>query len=228
MTAALQEAGELSVTEVRKNGLRVDARFRAGTGDRWLVVIWFSDESLDGVESVTVYPRPKPFDGSIGGLVIVVNGPSSVGKSALMRAFVNQAQTPFAAFDEPFLGALRPDFLAWPDTLGRHGDGVLRAIAASAELGNQFIVSAAGIAQPRIRSALEAVETLYVGLNAPLAVLVERQLTQADKFGGLAEESINIHEGWKYDLRIDTERCSPDVAARTLSEFIEQRYNRTP
>ena len=66
---------------------------------------------------------------------------------------------------------------------------MLAGLAAAARLGNQFIVSAAGI---------------------------ERQLSQADKFGGLAEESVGVHDGWRYDLRIDTARHTPDQAAKLL------------
>ena len=98
---------------------------------------------------------------------------------------------------------------------------MLAALAAAARLGNQFLVSAAGIDQRRFRDALEGVPTVYVGLDAPLDVLVARQLTQADKFGGLAEESIGIHDGWEYDLRIDTVAHSPAEAAHLLAEHLE-------
>jgi chloramphenicol 3-O-phosphotransferase len=221
-------ADELSVVEVRQNGRRVDARVRSEQGAAWLVVVWFTDPTLVEAESITVYPRPHPFDGVPGGLVIVVNGPSSVGKSTLMRTFADRAVTPFACLDEPLFGRPPATFTAWPDTLGPHVDGVLAGLVAAARLGNQFVVSAAGISQDRFESAFSGVERLYVGLDGSLDVLVQRQLTQVDKFGGLAEESMGIHDGWRYDLRIDTVAETPDAAARLLADFVQQRYGRTP
>jgi chloramphenicol 3-O-phosphotransferase len=225
----LRAAGDqLSVGDVRENGRRVDVRLRDDQDRAWLVVVWFTDRSLDGVESITVYPRPHAFDGVAGGLVIVLNGPSSVGKSTLMRTFADRALTPFACIDEPLFGRPPARFSAWPETLGPHVDGVLAGVAAAARLGNQFVMSAAGIPQSRFESALADVERLYVGLDGSLDVLVQRQLAQADKFGRLVEESMSIHDGWRYDLRIDTVDESPDAAARLLVNLVRQRYGRTP
>ena len=196
--------------------------------DAWLVVAWFADLTLDEAESIAVYPRPHRFGGVLGGLVIVLNGPSSVGKSTLMQTFGDRAVTPFACIDEPLFGRPPARFTAWPETLGPHVDGLLAGLAAAARLGNQFVVSAAGIPQAQFEYGLAGVERLYVGLDGSLAVLVQRQLGQVDKFGGLAEESMTIHDGWRYDLRIDTVEESPDAAAQLLSDLVERRYGRTP
>jgi chloramphenicol 3-O-phosphotransferase len=81
-------------------------------------------------------------------------------------------------------------------------------------------MSAAGISQARIRAALVDTTTFFVGLHAPLGVLIERQLAQVDKFGRLAEESMDIHEGWDYDLEIDTQEHSPESAAELLDRYV--------
>lgn len=162
------------IVEVQRNGRRVDARVRSDTGAAWLLVVWSRQTTLDHIESVTIFERPETFRGRGFGLVIVLNGPSSVGKSSLMRAFADRASTPFACLDEPWFGRLPTRFLAWPETLGPHVEGVLAALAAAADLGNQFIVSAAGMPQDQFQDALRAVATLYVGLDAPLDVLVRR------------------------------------------------------
>lgn len=218
--APLHRAGELTIVERRRNGARHDVRVRNGDG-AWLVVLWNDD--ADRVVEVDVYERPPVFAGRPGGLVIVLNGPSSVGKSSLMRAFADRAVTPFAWFDEPWLGRVPPRFTAWPDTLGPWVGGFLAALAAAAARGNQFVVSAAGIPQGEFRAALGVVPTVSVGLDAPLEVLVERQRRQRDKFGGLAEESVDIHDGWTYDLRIDTAEHGPEAAARLLEAHLARR-----
>jgi chloramphenicol 3-O-phosphotransferase len=101
-------------------------------------------------------------------------------------------------------------------------------LAAAARLGNQFIISAAGISQGQFQDALRAVATLYVGLDAPLDVLVRRQLSQDDKFGGLAEESGEIHQGWTYDLRFDTADTTPEEAAHQLAAYVASTTSVTP
>jgi chloramphenicol 3-O phosphotransferase len=213
-------AAPVDVLTVRVNGARVDARFGAPDGRGWLAVLWVTEGPSPVVLDATVYERPQAFVGRAGGAVVVLNGPSSVGKSSLMLAFADRADTPWACLEEPWFGKLPTRFLAWPSAAGPVGDGFLEALGASARVGNQFIVSAARIRQEAFRRALRDVPTVYVGLDAPLDVLVRRQLTQPDKFGGLAEESSDIHDGWEYDLRIDMEACSPDEAARQLAAFL--------
>ena len=214
---------QLRVTSVRVNGERVDARVESADDRAWLAVVRTDTPSSTTVRGVTLYERPAPFRGRDSGLVVVVNGPSSVGKSSLMAAFADAASTPWSGLDEPFIGRLAGKFLAWPETAGPVTAGVLAALMAAARVGNQFIASAGGIAQDRFRQALAGVPTVYVGLHAPLAVLLARQVTQAEKFGGLAEESVGIHDGWTYDLRIDTAALLPNEAARVLAEFLDAR-----
>ena len=216
----LWDADDVQVLDTRVNGPRIDARLRAGDGRAWLIVLWATATQTPRVESVTVYLRPQRHGVAPPGLVIVLNGPSSVGKSTLMRAFADTATTPWAYVDEPFIGKLPDRYLAWPDTAGPVSDGFLAALAASVRVGNRLIVSAAGISQALFRDALVGVPALYVGLDAPLEVLVQRQCTQADKYGGLAEASIGIHDGWIYELRIDTKRTPPNAAAEMLHTLV--------
>ena len=216
--APLWAAPDLRVERVRVNRARVDVRMRAADGRAWLAVMWMTPTALRALE---LYERPRPFPGAEPGMVVVLNGPSSVGKSALMAAFADAAETPWACFDEPILGRLPTKFLAWLESAGPVTEGFLAALAGAARAGNQLIVSTGGIAQQPFRDALAGIPTVYVGLHAPLAVLVERQLEQADKFGGLAEESVSIHDGWAYDLDIDTVALVPADAARVLRQFLE-------
>jgi chloramphenicol 3-O phosphotransferase len=209
------------VAEVRVNGARADVRLESADGRAWLAVLTTDGRRPIELLGATFYERPPIFAGRPSGRVVVVNGPSSVGKSSLMATFADAASAPWACLDEPMFGRLATKFLAWPGTAGPVTDGFLAALAAGARAGNQFIVSAAGIEQDRFRRALVDVPTVYVGLDAPLPVLLERQLSQADKFGGLAEESVDIHDDWAYDLRIDTSSREPSDAARLLAEFLD-------
>jgi chloramphenicol 3-O phosphotransferase len=221
--APLWDAPNLQVAELRVNGPRIDVRVHSDDDRAWLVVMWVSVHPSATLLEAHVYERPRSFRATRPGVVVVLNGPSSVGKSSLMAAFADAADTPWAYFDEPVLGRLAAKFLAWPASAGPTTEGFLAALASAAASGNQLVVSAAAIEQERFRAALEGVPTVYVGLHAPLPILLERQRAQADKFGGLAEGSVAIHDGWVYDLSIDTAACTPSEAARLLSEFLDFR-----
>jgi chloramphenicol 3-O phosphotransferase len=218
VTAGVWAASAVRVVETRVNGGRVDVRVESGD-DAWLLVLAVSPTPAR-ILDVVIYERPPPFAPEAAGTVVVLNGPSSVGKSTLMRAFTDVAATPWAFVDEPAFGRLANRYLAWPDAAGPVVGGFLAALAAAARAGNQIVVSAAGLPQRQILDALAGVRTVCVGLHAPLALLVERQQTQADKYGGLAEGSVGIHDGWTYDLEIDTQQCSPHEAASVLAAHL--------
>jgi chloramphenicol 3-O-phosphotransferase len=221
--ATLWDAPTVEIFDVRVNGARVDARLGSADGRAWLAVLWVKEGRFPVLLTTSLFERPGRFQGSPPGSAVVLNGPSSVGKSSLMKAFAEEAETPWACLEEPWFGSLPTRFRAWPEAAGPVADGFLAALGVAARVGNQFIVSAAGIPQDEFRSALHGVPTVYVGLDAPLDVLLCRQLTQPDKFGGLAEESVEIHEGWEYDLRIDMASCSPVEAAHQLAAFLAGR-----
>src|SRR5437868_2075152 len=100
--APLWSAPGVRITETLVNGARVDVRVVAGDGREWLAVLWVAGASpAITLSDVNVYQRPLPFRGDGPGTVVVLNGPSSVGKSALMAAFAAAASTPWACVDEP-------------------------------------------------------------------------------------------------------------------------------
>lgn len=215
------------VTEMRVNGTRIDVRLQSDAGRRLLAVLRVNRSPSSSLVAATIYERPTSLWNGQPGRVVVLNGPSSVGKSSLMAAFADAAPTPWACVDEPVFGRLATKFLAWRETAGPTVEGFLAALGAAARVGNQLIVSAGGLEQERFREALVGIPTVYVGLDAPLEVLLERQLMQADKFGGLAEESVGIHDGWVYDFRINTTMHDSREAAELLSEFLGARDART-
>lgn len=224
--APLWNCSNLQVAQIRINGSRLDVRMQSDDGRAWLAVIWVSAAPSIALAELAVYERPRTFRADQPGRVVVLNGPSSVGKSSMMAAFVDAAETPWARLDEPMFGRLGTRFLAWPTTAGPVMEGFLAALAGAAGVGNQLIVSAAGMEQQPFRDALAGIATVYVGLHAPLDVLLERQRTQVDKFGGLAEESVDVHDGWVYDLSIDTVTRRPSDAARLLAEFLDSTVTR--
>ncbi len=106
------------------------------------------------------------------------------------------------------------------DALGRRVKDVSRTSIWSA-------ASRSAVAT-RIRWTGPAVHWDRLSQRRECSMPSDRNVAQVDKFGGLAEESMGIHDGWHYDLRIDTVDESPDAAARLLADFVQQRYGRTP
>jgi hypothetical protein len=75
----IDDAPTLRVIDSRRNGTRLDVRLAADDGRAWLVVAQETALGSGEIGAVTVHARPPRFDGSTGGLVLVLNGPSSVG-----------------------------------------------------------------------------------------------------------------------------------------------------
>lgn len=212
--APVAMAPDPAIDWVVANARRVDVGVSA-TGEREWRIVCSIDAS--GVHSATVIERPEPFTGVPGGRAVIVNGPSSAGKSTVMAAVVAGAPTPWVMFDEIFFGSVPTPFLVWPDRAPTLRPGFIDGIAALARAGNQVITT--GGARAEFGSLIEGVPTLLVGLDCPLKMRVARQQARADRWGGLTESSESAHEGWTYDLRYDT---SKTTAAEIALDIIER------
>lgn len=196
-----------SVDSVAVNGHRVDAVLSAGAL-QWRVV--FGTTTGRTVDWVSVHVRPPLFAGVPGGVAIVVNGPSGAGKSTLMLAIQTAAAFPVVVLDEPeHVGTVPPGYLIWRDRAPSLHRGYLAAIAALARAGNVVCVSAAGHPHDELTAAFAGIPVVTVGLDCALDVLVRRE-RRSGRWAGIAAASLGVHDGWPYDLRIDT-TDEPDV-----------------
>ena len=202
------------------NGERVDAVLTAGD-EQWRVV--FGCASATAIDWIDVFERPAHFDGIAGGHAIVVNGPSGAGKSIVMQALQQVADGPLVVFDEPeHVGTVRSEFLIWRDRAPSLHRGYLDAIAALARAGNQVAVSAAGHRQSEFVDAFADVPTLAVGLTCELDVLLRRE-RRTGRWGGIAAGSLDVHDGWTYDVEFDTtDDPDPMEIARQVLRRVER------
>lgn len=183
------------------NGERLDAVLTSGEA-QWRVV--FGSSSGATIDWLDVYKRPDRFDGFAGGRAIVLNGPSGAGKSTLMRALQQVVTFPLVVLDEPeHIGAVQPEYLIWRDRAPTLHTGYLHAIAALARAGNVVAVPAAGHSYVAFTEAFGGVPMLCIGLTCNLDVLIERE-RRTGRWGGIAEGSMKVHDGWAYDLDFDT------------------------
>ncbi len=198
---SLRERTHLDVVSLAVNGERVDVTARDGD-DEWRVVFGSADgERVDWLE---VFHRPTVFTGVTGGLALVVNGPSSAGKSSVLREVRSRSAIPWVVFDEPMFGTVDVEYLIWRDHAEVLHRGFLDGMAALALAGNCVATSAGGHPQSMFDAAFAGVPTLRIGLDCNSAELARRERGRRDVPGGWAEASLTVHDGWQYHLRFDT------------------------
>ena len=213
--ASLRARPTLELRSVAVNGERVDVVAVDGD-DEWRVVFGTVDGAR--VDWLEVYERPAEFTGLDRGIAVVVNGPSSSGKSTLLRELQAQGALPWVVFDEPVLGVAPIGHLIWRDRASVLHRGFLDGIAALARAGNAVAVAAGGHPQALFDTAFSGVHTLRVGLDCEPHELARRESARRDVAGGLSTASMGVHEGWMYDLRFDTTHdATEEIAVAVLA-----------
>lgn len=173
------------------------------------------------------------------GRIILLNGPSSSGKSTLARRVQAALDVPFLHLSSDQLvdgGALpvRRDAsgpFAWVGTMRpRFFDGFHRCIPAMASAGNDLIVDHI-IEYPAWRAQLARMlagyDVFLVGVHCALDELERRELARGDRRAGegrahLAEN--RIHDIAAYDLEVDTTSGATDqVAAAVITAWKARR-----
>lgn len=197
----LRERSSLEVVSLAVNGDRVDVTARDGELE-WRVVFGSADgEQVDWLE---VFRRPPVFTGVTGGLALIVNGPSSAGKSTVLREVRARSAIPWVVFDEPMFGTVDVEYLIWRDRAEVLHRGFIDGMSGLARAGNCVAVAAGGHPQSMFDAAFVGVPTLRVGLDCSSAELARRERRRRDVPGGWAEASVAVHDGWQYHLRFDT------------------------
>lgn len=194
---------------------RVDAKVRSRDGQEWHVALFLL---ADGQASeVWVFQRPAPYVPTAG-VVVVFNGASGAGKSAVMAAIADQAETPWIVFDEPHVGAVQAPYLIWRDVAPSVHVGAFDAIRAMAGAGNQVAVAAGGFDFAFVRQRLAGVRSVFVGLHCSDEVRRERLAEDPFKRPGAAwrRPAADVHEGWDYDMEFATDSQSASALATEL------------
>ncbi|MFI9485165.1 chloramphenicol phosphotransferase CPT [Promicromonospora sp. NPDC052451] len=172
--------------------------------------------------------------------VIVLNGGSSSGKSAIARSL--QAVLPGAWL------SLSIDTLvdAMPARLTTGGDGIGFADDGGVDVGHEFMalqdawitglvaMARAGAhvvvddvflggaaSQRRWLDALGDVPALWVGVRCDPAVAGQREAARGDRVAGMAAKQADVvHQGVAYDLEVDTTGTSSVDCARTIAAHL--------
>jgi chloramphenicol 3-O phosphotransferase len=159
---------------------------------------------------------------------IVLHGPSSAGKSSLAEAL--QAASPNPAFhvslDAFVTMTLRRTMSEAQDqeAYAIHCGNLRAMLSRVAATQFDVIVDLVLRDQTEFEACLKALAarpTYVIGVQAPLAVLEERERGRPDRGEGNARAQFD-HPAYRrgYDLVVDTSKCSPAEGAAAIRSFI--------
>ena len=171
----------------------------------------------------------------MAGRIILVNGASSSGKSALSRALQATLDEPFWHYSiDHFRTGVLPwsriaqGNFAWPALRPAYFDGFHRCLPALAGAGNDLIVD--HIIETKawlddLLRLLAPIDVYFVGLHCPLPELERRERERGDRRIGEARRDYeSIHRFCTYDLELDSTRPVEDNVDALLSAW----HARTP
>ncbi|MDH6519227.1 chloramphenicol 3-O phosphotransferase [Streptomyces sp. SAI-208] len=172
--------------------------------------------------------------------VIVLNGGSSSGKTALARSLQAVLPEPWLAFGiDDFVDAMPPALQESDAGLEVTADGGvsvgadfmrleaawMAGLAATARAGARVLVDDVFLGGPRSqerwRGALAGLDVLWVGVRCEPAVAAAREIARGDRVHGMAEKQARIvHEGVHYDIEVDTTRTGSLDCAHTIATAV--------
>ena len=177
--------------------------------------------------------------------VIVLNGGSSSGKSSLATCLQEQLDGTWLALGvDDLIRALSHGPLdrgaggtltITPEGSVVVGDAFRAAelawyegLAAMARTGTGLIVDevflSGGASQARLRTALEGLTVVWVGVRCAAAVAEVRELQRGDRIIGQARDQVErVHRGVRYDIVVETDNATPGDSARAIVTWISGR-----
>jgi chloramphenicol 3-O phosphotransferase len=169
--------------------------------------------------------------------LIVINGGSSSGKTAIVRCLQAVLPDPWLAVGvDTFVGALPASMRQSSAGIEFTADGGvsvgpqfmaldaawLRGVAAMARAGARVIVDdvflGGAASQARTCAAFEGLDVLWVGVRCAAEVAVGREIARGDRVSGMAATQAEVvHGGVTYDVEVDTTRTEPIACARVIA-----------
>ena len=172
--------------------------------------------------------------------VIVLNGGSSSGKTGIARCLQAILPRPWISMSVDDLVDALPPSLIGPGSgiaFGQQGEVTvgegfraieaawMTGVAAMARAGARIIfddVFLGGAAsQERIRTHLEGLGVLWVGVRCDPEIAVGREIARGDRTSGMAATQAEIvHQGVVYDIEVDTSHTESLDCARAIAGHV--------
>lgn len=172
------------------------------------------------------------------GKIILVNGPSSAGKSTLGRALQAELPEPFLVFsldllmfEGGVLPPLAPDGpFAWSALRPRLFEGFFNCLPALAAAGNNLVVDFIIETAPQwtaLSERLRGLDVFLVGAHCAVEELERREAARGDRHVGDARRDLEtVHTFTAYDAEVDT-ALPAEHNARLLARAWAARAART-
>jgi chloramphenicol 3-O phosphotransferase len=169
--------------------------------------------------------------------LIILNGGSSSGKTAIVRALQEVLPQAWLGFSvDDFVDALPAKLEGSPDGIEIGPDGEVSVGSAFRELeaawtagivamcraGGRVVMDDVFLGGPssqqRWRNAIGDLQTLWVGVHCDPEVAALRELARGDRAPGMAErQAVIVHKDVTYDVEVDTSHTESIDCARTIA-----------
>lgn len=191
--------------------------------------------------------------------IIYLNGPSSSGKTTLAKALQHAFEEPFlhVGVDKiigwmpekvnDWTGGNAPGY-SWKkseDALGhpiqelqigpyaeKIGKTFQEVVLALAKMGHRVIIDDVSFGKAQLdewKKTLKNFQVLWVGVNAPLPVLEQREKERGNRILGAARGQFhNVHVDATYDLEIDTHLATVDDNICKVMSFADRKNRMHP
>jgi chloramphenicol 3-O phosphotransferase len=184
--------------------------------------------------------------------IIILNGTSSAGKTTLARALQEQLADAYLYLGIDTFIEMLPERFEGFGTQANQGiqfikdttsegepivrvstglvgkrlmSGMYDAIVALAVHGNNLIIDEViftSEAFSMYKKLLEPYNVYFIGVHAPLDVVVKREIDRGDRQVGLARWLYDkVHKDKIYDFEVDTSQATPEECAQQIIEYIK-------
>lgn len=170
------------------------------------------------------------------GKIIIINGPSSSGKTTLALALQKQLDIPFIRFSfDLFLGQnslpmeqIRKDIFSWDLLRPSVFKGIHQCIPALATAGNNIIfdhIIEAEAWRDDLITLISEMDVFFVGLHCSLPELERREALRGNRHKGEAQKDLRtVHSITTYDLELDSENSLEDNVKVLIQSWKERKH----
>ncbi len=170
------------------------------------------------------------------GKIIIINGPSSSGKTTLALALQKQLDIPFIRFSfDLFIEhkafpseQIKSGRFSWEQMRPFVFRGLHQCLPALATAGNNIIFD--HIIETKawlyeLISLISALDVFFVGLQCSLAELERREIQRGDRHPGEARRDLEtVHSIPTYDLEINSENSLEENATLLIQAWKERQH----
>lgn len=166
------------------------------------------------------------------GRLVVLNGPSSAGKSSIARALQRELAEPWLHVTlDGFRSMEPPGYFArgheaeWPLRLASLCRAMHAAVHQQLAHGQNVLLDHV-LTDAAWHYLFEDFErdVALIGMNCSVEELDRRERERGDRPVGLARSQAAMHRGREHDLTIDTTHAGPTVCAGSIARWLSERH----